>query len=140
MTPLKHISCLFVFVALMSGAHAATVDLTDGLFTVIEPAMDGGTSLGVPRVFTETADGVVFTFTATNNLAATPRFNDLTNIGIGIQLDGGGQSVIEFTLDSYSTIANGFFLGAATFDVAGASLASAGNTLPEDVAANVFTG
>ena len=148
MTLLKRISFLLLSVVLTSGAHAETVDLADGLFTEIAPATDGGTTLGVPRVFTEIAGGVVFTFTATNNLGNVPAFNNLTTPGLGIQLGGASGSVIEFTLatsanvtlDSYSTMSSGFFFGAPTFDITGGSIASAGNTLADDIAANLFTG
>lgn len=148
MTSLKHIIFLLLSAAALSNAQAATVDLTDGLFTEIEAAMAGGTPLDVPRVFTESAGGVVFTFTATNNLVGVPKFNDLASTGLGIQLGGGGGSVIEFTLatsatvtlDSYSTVSNGFVLGTPTFDISGGSVASNGNTLVEDIAANPFAG
>lgn len=148
MTSLKQLSFLVFSVVLTCAAHAETVDLTDGIFTEIEAASSGGMSLGVPRVFSETAGGVVFTFTAINNLVSVPRFNDLTNTGFGIQLGGGGGSVLEFTLetsanvtlDSYSTVSDGFFLGTPTFNVTGGTVNSTGNPLPQDIAANVFAG
>ena len=148
MTSLKYITFLLLSALALGNARAETVDLTDGLFTEIELAMAGGTPLDVPRVFSETAGGVVFTFSATNNLVGVPRFNDLTSTGLGIQLGGGGGSVIEFTLatsapvtlDSYSTVSSGFFLGAPTFNISGGSIVSNGNALTEDIPANVFAG
>lgn len=150
MTSLKYITFLLLSALALGNARAETVDLTDGLFTEIELAMAGGTPLVVPRVFAETAGGVVFTFTATNNLVGVPRFNDLTSTGLGIQLGGGGGSVIEFTLatsadvtlDSYSTVSSGFFIGMPppTFNISGGSIVSTGNALTEDIAAIVFAG
>lgn len=148
MKSLKHLIVLLLSAVALGNARAATIDLTDGLFTEIEAAMASGMALDVPRVFTESASGVVFTFTATNNLVGVPKFNDLTNTGFGIQLGGGGGSIIEFTLetsanvtlDSYSTVSNGFFLGTPTFDITGGSIVSSGNALPEDVAVNPFAG
>ncbi len=143
MTYLKHVLALLLATVALGNAHAATVDLTDGLFTAIEH----GTT-GLPRVFTETASGVEFTFTATENLTGEAQFNNLATPGFGIQLGGGNQSVIEFTLassasvmlNSYSTVSNGFFLNPPTFNITGDGVASSGNTLVEDIAVNPFAG
>ncbi len=143
MRSLKHIPLLLLAAITLGNAHAATVDLTDGLFTEIESATSG-----LPRLFTETAAGVVFTFTATGNLAGEPQFNNLATAGFGIQVGGANQSMIEFTLatsanvtlDSYSTVSNGFVLGTPTFNISGGSIVSNGNTLVQDIAANPFAG
>lgn len=148
MKSLKHISLLLLGALALGNARAETVNLTDGIFTEIEVATGGGSSLGVPRVFSETAAGVVFTFSATSNLTGNLRFNNLTNPGFGIQLAGGGGSILAFTLEtsadvlleSYSTVSDGFFLGMPTFDISGGSIASNANALPEDVAVNPFAG
>jgi len=133
-------ACLFTLT--MGSAQAATVDLADGMFTPIPE-----TALGDPEIFSETIDGVTFTFSATKNFGGTPRFNNLTTAGIGLHVGGGGGSVLEFTLevdaavtlDSYSTVSTGFFLGSPTFGINGNNVASTTNPLPGEPT-NLFDG
>ena len=86
--------------ATTNAAHALTLDLTDGVFTTVTPSIIPGD----PVVFSDTAGGVTFTFTATNNLVGVNRFISGLgdNFSNGIVFGGGGGSTIsfDFTVDT----------------------------------------
>lgn len=123
---------------------AATIDFTDGIFNTVQ---DSGID-DEPVIFTETADGVTFTFESTLNLVGTERFLGIrpSETANGLHLGGGGGSTIELTLrvdsdailQSYSTDTGGFFLGNATMDIWGGSISSIGNSLFQGLAVNTF--
>ena len=114
-------------------AFASTVDFTDGTFGVATPV---GTDF---QTITETADGVTFTLTATNNLVGGARWlGSGTGMSSGLQLGGGSGSTLAFTLsvdmdvelDGYASTRQTLALGAPTFDILdGASPLSEGNEL-----------
>ena len=95
---LKFLTTSLAAAVLATSAQAVTVDLTDGDFTTVT-----GTIIpGDPLVFTETAGGVTFTFTALNNLVGVTRFlsgagDDFSD---GIVFGGGGGSSTQFSISS----------------------------------------
>ena len=121
-------TCLFF----CAQTNAATMDLTDMDFNILVPGTVG------PNSFSETAGGVVFTFTAVDNFVGGPEFRNYGN-GNGLQLGGGGGTTIEFTLSASQDVeltqysfndAGGFPLGNAEFDIIdGMTTLSAGNSL-----------
>lgn len=143
---LKNVALSALAMGLAGTVYGATIDFTDGVFTTV-------TNSGIndePTVFTETEDGVTFTFESTLNLVGTERFLGIRP-GIasnGLQLGGGGGSTLEFTfsaseditLISYSTDTGGFSLNTPTINVFGPLVASVGNTLVKGVAVNLFVG
>ncbi|MFL4469042.1 VPLPA-CTERM sorting domain-containing protein [Tateyamaria armeniaca] len=102
-----------VLALLGSGALASTIDLTDGVFAVT--GAPGGPGLG-PTAFTETADGVTFTFS--NPISRGTNQFSLGSTGVAV--GGGGVSAFSFdfsvdqdvTLSSYS----GYNRGAGLVD------------------------
>ncbi|MEM6760745.1 MAG: VPLPA-CTERM sorting domain-containing protein [Pseudomonadota bacterium] len=124
-------------VALTSGgASALTLDFTDGVFGTSNPAAFGVAGF---QTISETAGGVTFSLTATNNLVGTTRWlNSAGSLSNGLQLGGGGGSVVAFdlvvdtdvTLDSYALTDVFGFLGTPDFDILdGATLLSEDNAL-----------
>lgn len=114
-TRLTLLLSIFVFSISFNPLHAATISLTDGVYTNVQPF---GPSPSNPVIFTEVVEGVTFTFTALSNLTGGPRFQITDADGTvsgdarsGIAVGGGGASSISFsisasesvTLDSYFT-------------------------------------
>ncbi len=137
----------FVIAATFSTSVAnaqSVIDFSDGEFTTITNSGIGD----APVDFTETVDGVTFTLESTLNLVGTERFLNLTSPSNGLQVGGGGGSTLIFTLESdqdvtlssYSTDTSGGFLNPPTFDVTGAGVNSAGNSLDQGNPSNLFNG
>ncbi len=145
--PLQRCAALALFLfALSVPAGAVPVDFTDGVFNTI---VNSGIN-DEPVVFTETADGVTFTFESTLNLVGVERFLGIRPgvIGNGLHLGGGGGSTLLFTLvvdqavslNSYSTDTGGTFLNSPVLDITGPGVSSLGNGLAQGNAANAFAG
>lgn len=142
--------------AIVTSASAAsattfTIDLSDGVFTEVTPS---ACCTDQPVVFSETAGGVTFTFTALNNLVGETRFIGLTGTR-GMAVGGGGGSTLQFALaasedvdlESYTTGVNNFFLNAGNLSLAiyegigtGGTLLSSGNAMTASATPFTFAG
>ncbi|MEQ8662171.1 MAG: hypothetical protein RLW62_15255, partial [Gammaproteobacteria bacterium] len=124
-----------------SGAlHAASIDLTDGVFSSVTYDTYVQGPLGPIVAFSETSHGVTFSFARVSGQFrrigpwgdggfATPPF--------AMDIGGGGGSVASFTLVSSHDVTLDAFSGfaqqyntAPVFDVTGPDVASSGNAFP----------
>lgn len=127
-----------------SAASATTIDFLDGVFTG-----SGAVSTGFTQI-QEVADGVTFTFVATQNQSGGARFLTGSSglIDNGLHLGGGGGSTIEFefsvsedvTLTGYSSnTGGGFALQDPTFDLLdGATILVDDAVLRDPTSTNIF--
>ena len=114
-----------------TSAYAATIDLTDGVFSVT--GAPGGTGLG-PTAFTETAAGVTFTFQNPSS-RGTNQFSIGAN---GLNFGGGGVSAFsfEFTVDTAIELTGYFGFDQAGLIAANATLSEDGTVLDNGFAFN----
>ena len=117
--------------SLFGAAQAATIDLTDGIFTVT--GAPGGPGLG-PTAFTETAAGVTFTFQNPSSLG-TNQFDLGAN---GLNFGGGGVSAVsfEFTVDTAIELTGYFGFDQSGLMAANATLSEGGTILDNGFAFN----
>jgi hypothetical protein len=99
---------IFGFSLTFNQLHAATISLTDGVYTNVKPFTPIPSN---PVVFTEVVDDITFTFTALSNLTGGPRFqitdaNGTASVDAraGIAVGGGGGSSISFSISASESV------------------------------------